>query len=263
LAVASDDVLLATANGRAIRFPIDDVRIFVGRASVGVRGIRLLGDDTVISMAILGHQEMTPEVREAYLAEAAKRRRAMGEESAEATVAEGDDTAAIEPDSEEEPAAQEVAISEEQVDTLATHEQMLLSITENGFGMRTSAYDYRITGRGGQGVFNVAVSERRGKVVAVLLADKQDQIILATDGGMVIRTSVRDIRIVRRNKQGVVVFKVSDGERVVSVARLGDMGEGNGEAENGNGNGSNGGPVNGSDAPGGSDAADPPPSDSN
>src|SRR6185437_3651783 len=184
-------------------------------------------------MVILGHQEMTPEVREAYLAEAGKRRRATGEESAEATVAEGDDTAAAEPDSEEEPAAPEVAISEEQVDLLAAHEQMLLSITENGFGMRTSAYDYRITGRGGQGVLNVAVSERRGKVVAVLLADKQDQIILATDGGMVIRTSVRDIRIVRRNKQGVVVFKVSDGERVVSVAGLGDMGEGNGDAENG------------------------------
>jgi len=233
IAEAGDDVLLATRNGKAIRFPVSDIRIFAGRSSVGVRGIRLLGDDAVISMAILRHEELSPELREAYLAEAGKRRRAMGEESAAATVAEADETAPGEADGEsEEPAAEAgmVALSEEQFNQLAEREQMLLSITERGFGMRTSAYDYRITGRGGQGVRNVAVSERRGKVVSALLAGKRDEIILVTDSGMVIRTPVRDIRIVRRNKQGVVIFKVAEGERVVSVARLVDSEEANGAA---------------------------------
>ncbi len=229
VATAQDDVLLATRNGRAIRFPVADLRVFVGRESVGVRGIRLLGDDAVISMAILQHLGLTPGQREAYLAEVAKRRRAMGEESAEATVAESDEATVSEPESEgEEAVAGAVTLSEEQFAELAAREQMLLSVTEKGFGMRTSAYDYRITGRGGQGVLNVAVSARRGKVISVLLAGKEDEIILVTDGGMVIRTPVRDIRIVRRNKQGVVIFKVAESEEVVSVARLADSGEANG-----------------------------------
>src|SRR6185437_8675470 len=205
IASEADDILLATHNGRAIRFPVGDLRIFVGRASVGVRGVRLLRDDSVISMAVLRHQELSPELREAYLAEAAKRRRLMGEESAAATdaEAEAEEPAAPEPEGEgDEPAAgAPVALGEEQFGELAAREQMLLSVTEKGFGIRTSAYDYRTTGRGGQGVLNVAVSARRGKVVSVLLADKADEIILVTDGGMVIRTPVRDIRIVRRNKQ--------------------------------------------------------------
>jgi DNA gyrase subunit A len=256
VATRDDDILLATRNGRAIRFSVDDVRVFVGRDSVGVRGVKLRGDDTVVSMAVLRHQDLTPEVREAYLGEAAKRRRQMGEESAEANAAEGDDTAAAEQDAEgeEEVATGIVTLSEEQFEELAAREQMLLSVTENGFGMRTSAYDYRIAGRAGQGVLNVAVSRRRGKVVAVQLVDKQDQIILATDRGMVIRTSVRDIRIVRRNKQGVVVFKVEDGEHVVAVARLGDMGEENGNgtddcASGGSGDDDGGGNSPTSDAP--------------
>jgi DNA gyrase subunit A len=267
VATDTDDVLLATANGRAIRFPIDDIRVFVGRASVGVRGIRLLADDTVISMVVLRHQEMSPGVRKAYFAE---RRRLMGEDGAEAAAGEGDDLVAAEADGEDEASADAVTLTEEQFNELATREQMLLSVTENGFGMRSSAYDYRITGRGGQGVLNVAVSERRGKVVAVLLADQQDQIILATDGGMVIRIPVHDIRIVRRNKQGVVVFKVGEGERVVSVARLGDMGDENGDGEDGeppvDGAPSDGpvdpGPTQGGETPSGDEARGPAPSES-
>jgi DNA gyrase subunit A len=262
VATAEDDILLATRNGRAIRFSVDEVRVFVGRESVGVRGIRLRSDDTVISMAVLRHQDLSPELREAYLGEASKRRRLMGEESAEATAAEGDDTAAAEQDAEgeEEAGATAVSLSEDQFNELAEREQMLLSVTENGFGMRTSAYDYRITGRGGQGVLNVAVSQRRGKVVAVLLVSKADQIILATDRGMVIRTSVRDIRIVRRNKQGVVVFKVEDGEHVVSVARLGDMGDENGGSDDASGGEGGAGDGGGGPRPG--DMVPPAPSDS-
>jgi DNA gyrase subunit A len=253
IATEDSDVLLATRNGRAIRFAVDDVRVFTGRSSVGVRGIKLLRDDTVISMTVLRHVELTPEQREAYLAEAAKRRRATGEESAEATQAEAEDTAApAEEENDAEAAAGAVTLAEEQIADLAAREEMLLSITEKGFGMRSSAYDYRITGRGGQGVLNVAVSERRGHVVAVLPVGPKDEIILVTDRGMVIRTSVRDIRIVRRNKQGVAVFKVADGEQVVSVARLGDAGEENGGPENGgpeNGGQGNGGQGNGESPP--------------
>jgi DNA gyrase subunit A len=227
LATENDDILLATRNGRAIRFRATDVRVFTGRASVGVRGVRLLGDDSVVSMTVLRHEEIAPEAREAYLSEAAKRRRAMGEESAEATEAPTEDTGAPETDGEgEEVAGAVIQLSEEEFAALATREQMLLTVTENGFGMRTSAYDYRITGRGGQGVFNA--STRRGKVVGVLPVDPADELIIVTDGGMVIRTSVSDIRIVRRNKQGVVVVRVGEGERVVSVARLADTGDDNG-----------------------------------
>ena len=231
IAGGGDDVMLATANGRAIRFPVDEVRVFVGRASVGVRGIKLLGEDTVISMVVLRHRELSPEIRESFLAEAAKRRRQMGEESAEANAAETDEAGESEAEGEAENGAAAIALGEEQCAELADAEQMLLSVTEMGYGMRSSAYDYRITGRGGQGVLNVAVSARRGKVVSVLLVDPKDEIILVTDGGMVIRTPVRDIRIVRRNKQGVAVFKVAEGEHVVSVARLGDAGEPGAEGE--------------------------------
>jgi DNA gyrase subunit A len=231
----TDDVLLATHNGRAIRFPVKDVRVFVGRGSVGVRGVRLKGDDTVVSMVILRHHELTPEIREAYLAEAAKRRKLMGQESAEAAPEEVEEVVPVEADNDEPEAAagSAVTLSEEQFAELAANEQILLSITENGFGMRSSAYDYRIIGRGGQGVLNVAVNARRGKVVSALLVDPDDEIILASDGGMVIRTPIHDIRVVRRNKLGVRVFNVADGEHVVSVARLTDTGV--------NGNGGNGG----------------------
>src|SRR5438093_2358283 len=144
----ADDVLLATRNGKAIRFPIADVRIFAGRSSVGVRGIRLLGDDQVISMSILRHEEIAPDMRNAYLSMARDRRRAMGEESEAAEAQNGDQAA--EPDDSENGGDAEAAISEEQFADLASREEFVLSVTEKGFGVRSSAYDYRITGRGGQ-----------------------------------------------------------------------------------------------------------------
>ncbi len=220
----ADDVLLATRNGKAIRFSVEDVRIFVGRSSVGVRGIRLLGDDFVISMSILRHEEVAPEMRNAYLSLAAQRRRQMGEESevAAAAVTNGDQPP--EPDED----AGDATISEEQFADLAAREQFLLSVTEKGFGVRSSAYDYRITGRGGQGINNMDLTKRQDAVVAVFPVGHKDQIMLVTDGGMVIRCPVNDIRIARRGSQGVVIFKVGDGERVVSVARLPETDEENG-----------------------------------
>jgi DNA gyrase subunit A len=209
----ADDVLLATRNGRAIRFRVGKVRVFAGRNSVGVRGIRLMDDDLVISMSILSHVEVAPDVRNAYLSLAARRRRELGDESEAAS------------DDPEEPEAEngggEGTISDEVYADLVGREECVLSVTEKGFGVRTSAYDYRITGRGGQGIENMDLRRRDGDaVVAVFPVGNNDQVMLVTDGGMVIRCPVGGVRIARRRSQGVVIFKVGDGERVVSVARL-------------------------------------------
>ena len=234
----ANDVLLATRNGKAIRFPIDDktVRVFTGRSSVGVRGIRLLRDDKVISMSILRHEEVGPETRDAYLKLATERRRQNGEE--------GEPNGNFDPPELDDAGAEggEAAISEEQFADLAAREQFVLSVTEKGFGVRSSAYGYRITGRGGQGINNMDLTRRSDAVVAMFPVGHNDQIMLVTDAGMVIRCPVDDIRIVRRGGVGVVIFKVGDGERVVSVARLPEVAEETGVAEE------NGPEVNGGDA---------------
>ena len=233
---ANDDVLLASRLGKAIRFPVEDVRLFAGRASVGVRGIKLGEGDSVISMTILRHEEVTSDMRDAYLRLAGKRRRQMGAESEVAAA-----TTVAEPEAEAEAAAG--AISEEDFEALAKREEFLLSITEKGFGVRTSAYDYRITGRGGQGIENMELGRRTDAIVAVFPVHHRDQIMLVSNAGTVIRMPVNDIRIARRRTQGVVVFKPGEGERVVSAARLGDAGEENGNGDSalpGNGAGEGG-----------------------
>jgi DNA gyrase subunit A len=215
-----DDIMLATRNGRTIRFPAADVRVFSGRNSVGVRGIKLADGDAVISLSILRHTEVDSPTRAAYLRLAAQRRR-NGEESEADAVAEpeeGDDSA-------------EGTVSEEQFAELAQREEFILSVTEKGFGQRSSAYDYRITGRGGQGIENMNLTRRQDAVVAAFPAGAKDQIMLVTNTGMVIRVPIEGISIKRRRTQGIVVFKVEGGERVVSVAPLpGENGE-NGAAE--------------------------------
>ncbi|MBO0739511.1 MAG: DNA gyrase subunit A, partial [Alphaproteobacteria bacterium] len=221
----ANDVLLATRNGKSIRFRVADVRVFSGRSSVGVRGIRLLGDDLVISMSILRDEEIAPDLRNSYLSLAAKRRRQMGEESEAAA------QAPLEPgEPNGENGSEEGPVSDEIYADLSQREQFVLSVTEKGYGVRTSAYDYRITGRGGQGIDNMDLSRRSDAIVAVFPVGHNDQVMLVTDGGMVIRCPVHDIRIARRRSQGVVIFKVGDGERVVSVARLPEESEANGDA---------------------------------
>jgi DNA gyrase subunit A len=219
-----DDILLATRGGRTIRFPVEEVRVFSSRNSVGVRGVKLLGDDHVISLSILKHVDVTPDDRYAYLGEAAKRRRAPDEEV---------ETEA--PDDEEGAGA--ASISEELFDELRGHEEFLLSVTEKGYGVRSSAYDYRITGRGGQGIVNMKLEKRQDAMVAVFPVGARDQIILVTDAGMMIRVPVDGIRIARRGTQGVVVFKVGDAERVVSVAHLSESDEESGNDEDTDGDG--------------------------
>ena len=228
----AQDVLLATRNGRCIRFPVTDVRVFTGRSSVGVRGIRLLGDDKVISMSILDHVEVDIAERDAYLSLASKRRRLTGAESDAAIETPMADAAAD--DGSELPEGSEPGeIDEARFAELDRREEFLLSVTSKGFGVRTSAYRFRITGRGGQGIENMNLGKRGDAVVAVFPVQHGDEIVLVTDLGQVIRCPVHDIRIAGRGTAGVVVFRVSAAEeRVVSVATLRDTGV-NGEGENG------------------------------
>jgi len=204
ICTAQDDILLAMRNGKVIRFPSEDVRVFTSRSSVGVRGVKLGKDDEVFSMSILRHEEVESGLRAAYVKEANRRRR--GEE-------------AEDEDSDDEEAAAST-ITEKQFNEMAAREEFLLSITEKGYGKRCSAYDYRITGRGGQGIDNLKPGKGQGTTIAVFPVRGNDQIMLVTNGGTVIRTPVEDISIRRRGSGGVVVFKMDEGERVVSVARL-------------------------------------------
>jgi DNA gyrase subunit A len=212
LCTEKDDVLLAAAGGKCIRFPVIDVRVFKGRDSPGVRGVRLSRGDAVVAMAMLRHHEVEVSERDAYLRWAAAKRRA---DSGDA-----DDTAG------------EAPIAPPRAEELAAAEQFVLTVTENGYGKRTSAYEYRTTSRGGQGIINIDASARNGKVIASFPVEASDQIMLVTDAGQMIRCPVDDIRIGGRNMQGVTLFATGADERVVSAARLGEPAGGDGE-ENG------------------------------
>jgi len=215
----NDDVLLATANGQCIRFKVTDVRVFAGRASTGVRGIRLgkhkeLGDDEVISLTILHHVEASPAERVTYLK---MRRAVIGDEH------EGEEAvASMEEEAEAEEAGEGGEVSPEHYAQMSAAEQYLLSVSENGYGKRSSAYEYRVSGRGGKGIAVMAVSKRNGKLVASFPVEENDQIMLVTDGGKLIRTPVNDVRIAGRSTQGVTIFNTAADEHVVSVEHLGD-----------------------------------------
>ncbi len=218
-----DDILLATKQGKAIRFAVDEVRVFAGRNSVGVRGVKLAEGDSVISMSILRHVEATPDERAAYLKQANAARRAEGETD-ETTSANGDD----------EETTTNLTLSPERYAELAGMEDFLLTVSERGFGKRTSAYEYRISGRGGQGIWNMDMSERNGLIVATFPVKETQEIMLVSDGGQIIRSPVKDIRIAGRRTQGVTVFRVGDTEKVVSVAAVDDQsGDANGNGEGG------------------------------
>jgi DNA gyrase subunit A len=223
-----DDVLLATRHGKCIRFPATQVRVFAGRSSVGVRGIALAKDDELISMSILRHAEVETAEREAYLKQAGARRR-LGDEG-EAAEEEAPGAESAEPGAEIG-AEIEVEIGPERAAELEAAEQFLLAVTENGFGKRSSAYEYRVTNRGGKGIINIVTSERNGEVVATFPIEDGDQIMLVTGGGQLIRSPVADIRIAGRNTQGVTLFATAEGERVVSVAHLSEGDEDGDEAD--------------------------------
>jgi DNA gyrase subunit A len=223
-ATEHDDVLLAAKQGKCIRFPVGDVRVFRGRDSVGVRGISLGPDDQVISMSILRHAEFETEERDAYLRLAALRRRdeKLGEEGAEDT---GEESQGAAREAEESAsAAPAIALSEERFAGLAASEEFILTVSSAGFGKRTSAYEYRVTGRGGKGIEAIDLGrDAATTLVAAFPVVERDQIMLVTDGGQLIRCPVHDVRIAGRTTRGVTLFRVSEEERVVSVIRLGDV----------------------------------------
>lgn len=210
-----DDVLLTAAGGQCIRFPVTDVRVFTGRTSMGVRGIALPKDDKVISLTILRHMDVDAEERAAYLRRANAVRRGGVEEEA------GTDA--------EETAAGAIELGEQRYVEMSAAEQFVLTISENGFGKRSSSYEYRTTGRGGKGIVAMSVNNRNGKLIASFPVEDNDQIMLVTDKGQLIRCPVEDIRIAGRSTQGVIVFDTAEDEHVVSVERIGE------EGENGNG----------------------------
>jgi DNA gyrase subunit A len=207
------NVLLTTAAGQCIRFPVEDVRVFKGRDSTGVRGIQLASGDRVISMTILNHFEATPEERSGYL----KMRRAVMGEPVEGEGAE-----------EEAPAA---AISTERYAEMSASEQFVLTLSERGFGKRSSSFEYRTSGRGGKGITAMRVNARNGSLVASFPVEPTDQIMLVTNGGQLIRVPVDDIRIVGRASQGVTVFNTDKAEKVVSVEHIEGEAEGDEIAE--------------------------------
>ena len=211
-----DDVLLTASGGQCIHFPVTDVRVFTGRTSMGVRGIALAANDKVISLAILRHMDVDAEERAAYLRRANAVRRGGAEEEAS---------------NDNEDASGTIELGEQRYVEMSAAEQFVLTISENGYGKRSSSYEYRTTGRGGKGIVAMQVNERNGKLVASFPVEDSDQIMLVTDKGQLIRCPVEDIRIAGRSTQGVIVFDTAEDEHVVSVEHIGE------ETENGNGDG--------------------------
>ncbi len=197
-----EDIMLATRNGKAIRFPVTDIRVFAGRTSTGVRGVKMKDkDDEVISMSVLKHVDVTADERNAYLKMASM---VIGEDAEGMDIEETD-----------------FELSQERFQELLEKEQIVLTISNKGFGKRTSAYEYRVSGRGGQGVANMSLTKKNGgEVVATFPVTDSHQIMLVTNKGKLIRTPVENIRTTGRSAQGVTVFKVDSDESVVSVAWL-------------------------------------------
>jgi DNA gyrase subunit A len=214
----NDDVLLTSAAGQCIRFAVDDVRVFQGRTSMGVRGINLADGDKLISLSILRHVEATADERAAYLKRAnAVRRSGNGNGEAEENGADGEEAAGA------------IELGQTRYAELSAAEEFVLTISEKGIGKRTSSYEYRTTGRGGKGIVAMAITEKNGRLVASFPVEESDQIMLVTDGGQLIRCPVDGIRIAGRSTQGVIVFSTAEGERVASVERLSEESEENGD----------------------------------
>ncbi|MDP3371718.1 MAG: DNA gyrase subunit A [Candidatus Paracaedibacteraceae bacterium] len=207
-----DDVMLSTSHGICNRFNVTDIRIFVGRDSNGVRGIRLSEGDYVIAMTILmSASAQNTEERDAYLKAATRLRQADNVEEGDATpiTADADETT--------------IQLDPERVQELAEREQFILAISENGYGKRTSAYEYRTTNRGSSGFDAMNVTTKTGGLVATFPVDENDQIMLVTDRGRLIRCAVTDIRMTGRRAQGVIIFRVDSDEKVVAVSRIGSV----------------------------------------
>ncbi|MBZ9847624.1 DNA gyrase subunit A [Mesorhizobium sp. CA14] len=208
----NDDVLLTANSGQCIRFRVSDVRVFQSRNSVGVRGITMAETDRIISMSIIENVDASPGERAAYLKRAAAERRlAAGGAGEEEEIALTN-----------EEVGEEAELSEERYEFLKAHEKFVLTVTEYGYGKRSSSYDFRLTGRGGKGIRATDVSKTAeiGRLVATFPVGNDDQIMLVSDGGTVIRVPVNGIRFASRATKGVTIFNTAEGEKVVSVERI-------------------------------------------
>jgi DNA gyrase subunit A len=206
-----DDVLLSTRLGKCIRFPLDGVRVFKGRESTGVRGIKLVAGDEVVSLSLLSHSDAAPAEARAYLKQAsAARKAATGEE----------DVAVEEPEEGEESGVEEATLTPERYAQIGAAEQFVLAISENGFGKRTSSFEYRVTGRGGSGIVAMGMGKKNSAVIAAFPVEESDDLMLISNTGQTIRVPVSGISVQGRAAQGVVVFRLEGAERVVSVERV-------------------------------------------
>jgi len=212
----ADDFLLTTRGGKAIRFPVGDVRVFKGRDSTGVRGIKLATADEVVSLSLLYHSDATSAEARAYLKQASAARRA---ESGEAE-------APVEVEEDVEEGVEEAILTPERYAGLSAREQFVLTMSQTGFGKRTSSYEYRVTGRGGSGIVAIGMGKKNSAVIASFPVEESDDLMLISDAGQTIRVAVSGISVQGRAAQGVTVFRVDEGEKVVSVERIADVGGG-------------------------------------
>jgi DNA gyrase subunit A len=210
----ADDFLLTTRGGKAIRFPVCDVRVFKGRDSTGVRGIKLAPGDEVVSLSLLYHSDASSAEARAYLKQASAARRA---ESGEAE-------APVEIEDDAEDGVEEATLTSERYAALGAREQFVLTLSQTGFGKRSSSYEYRVTGRGGSGIVAIGMGKKNSAVIASFPVEESDDLMMISDGGQTIRVAVSGISIQGRAAQGVTVFRVDEGERVVSVERIADVG---------------------------------------
>lgn len=201
------DVFLATYRGRCIRFPVNEIRIFAGRNSTGVRGLNVADNDKIIGMAMLNHGESDATVRAAYIKQSRAARRA-------ATGIEEDAGDA------DEDTATDLVLTPEQMESMAKSEEFILTISENGFGKRTSSYEYRTTHRGGNGFTNIKLGGKNTAVAGSFPVTDNQDIIMVTDGGKIIRTPAADVRIAGRSTAGVTLFRTADTEKVVSAIAI-------------------------------------------
>jgi len=207
----ADDFLLTTRGGKAIRFWVGDVRVFKGRDSTGVRGIKLAASDEVVSLSLLYHSDASSAEARAYLKQASAARRAAGEDVAEE----------VSEDAEE--GVEEATLTPERYAALGAREQFVLTMSQTGFGKRSSSYEYRVTGRGGSGIVAIGMGKKNSAVIASFPVEESDDLMLISDAGQTIRVAVSSISIQGRSAQGVTVFRVDEGERVVSVERIEDV----------------------------------------
>lgn len=223
LCTEKDDILLSTKDGKCIRFPLEKLRLFQSRNSTGVRGIKLEKGNEVIAMSVLKHAGEDSEVKEKYLKIDLEKRLALRDALLFNRNLEQNPSEDLLVQLQEVPQIKNAELPQAKIEEMAINEEFILTMTENGFGKRSSAYEYRITNRGGSGITNIVTSKRNGNVVASFPIEAKDQVMIITDKGTLIRTEVGSVRISGRNTQGVTLIKTKD-ETVVSVARIAHTG---------------------------------------